>query len=302
MSRPMRALSIGLVALIVLVGVLIVGIFALSGSRLSRRHAIEGKEVAVSASPDAIERGRHKVRAVLACTDCHGEDLGGTAFIDAAAMGTIWASNLTAGEGGIGKDYTLRDWDRAIRHGVNRDAEGLLIMPAEAYIHLTDSELGDIIAYLQSLPPVDRKIPPRTLGPVARALLAFGQPLIPAERIDHAATGGSGDAPTTGLALGAHLIKVSGCDSCHQADLAGGKIPGADPSWPPAGNLTPHPEGLDRYSAATFDEVMRSGKKLDGTQIDPSMMPWTAYAKMTNEEISALWAYLQTVEPKPTRK
>lgn len=301
MSRPLRVVSAILVSVFALVLIVMVGVFAMSGSRLARRHAVEGTTVQVQSTPESLERGRHLVHAILACADCHGEDLGGTPFIDAAPMGRIWAPNLTRGNGGIAGDYTPRDWDRAIRHGIDRDGEGLIIMPAEAYTHMSDGELGDVIAYLKSLPPVDREIPERSLGPVARLLLAMGQPLIPAERIDHDAVSRPDRAPTGGLAMGAHLIKVSGCDSCHGADLAGGKIPGADPSWPAAANLTPHPEGLGRHTAASFTRVLREGRRLDGGSIDPTMMPWKAYARMTDEEIGSMWGFLQTVDPKPTK-
>ena len=43
-----------------------------------------------------------------------------------------------------------------------------------------------------------------------------------------------------------------------------------------------------------FARALREGKRKDGTAID-KMMPWKAYGQMTDTELKALWAYLQTV-------
>ena len=40
--------------------------------------------------------------------------------------------------------------------------------------------------------------------------------------------------------------------------------------------------------------ALRAGKRKDGTDILPQM-PWKAYGQMTDVELKALWAYLQTV-------
>jgi hypothetical protein len=39
------------------------------------------------------------------------------------------------------------------------------------------------------------------------------------------------------------------------------------------------------------------GIRPDGTQLDPKEMPWESISRHTYEELKALWAYLQTVEP-----
>ncbi len=44
--------------------------------------------------------GRH-IAIIWACTKCHGYDLSGRLFADDPFLGTILASNLTSGKGGI---------------------------------------------------------------------------------------------------------------------------------------------------------------------------------------------------------
>ncbi|MEZ4647471.1 MAG: cytochrome c [Candidatus Eisenbacteria bacterium] len=290
-----RNVGIGVTGLLVLIGILLAGVFVLSNSKMNRTYSVSAVDLTVRTDSASVARGEYLVSAVVACRDCHGEDLGGAYFMDAGAMGEIAAPNLTRGTGGVGGTYSGRDWDLALRHGVAPDGRALLFMPSEAYTHLADEEVEDIVAYLHSLPPVDREFDSPKLGPVTRMLLATGQPIQSAAYLDHEQNRPKRAPQGASLERGAHLVEVSGCRACHGADLSGGKVPGADPSWPPAANLTPHPSALGRYAEPTFEHVLRTGEKLDGGKIDPTTMPWQAYAQMEPQEIQAIWTYLQSV-------
>ena len=63
-------------------------------------------------------------------------------------------------------------------------------------------------------------------------------------------------------------------------------------------NLTPDKEtGLEeRYDEASFIRTMRTGQKPEGEALLPPM-PWPNYARMTDEDLKSLWAYLQTIKP-----
>lgn len=65
-----------------------------------------------------------------------------------------------------------------------------------------------------------------------------------------------------------------------------------------AANLTPDPEtGLGRWTEATFIQALRTGRHLGrGRPILPPM-PWMYVGKMVDEDLRALFAYLQTVPP-----
>ena len=64
---------------------------------------------------------------------------------------------------------------RAIRRGVSRDGRSLIVMPSEVFTHLSQEDLGAVIAFLKQAPPVDREVPRSGFGPVGRALLAAGK-------------------------------------------------------------------------------------------------------------------------------
>jgi cytochrome c553 len=65
-----------------------------------------------------------------------------------------------------------------------------------------------------------------------------------------------------------------------------------------ASNLTPDPAtGIgNRYTEASFLQTMRTGKKPNGTPVQPPM-PAEVYQNMTDEDLRAIWAYLRTIKP-----
>jgi hypothetical protein len=94
---------------------------------------------------------------------------------------TLSFPNLTAGAGGVGATNSNEDWVRAIRHGVGHDGRGLLLMPVRLFYYLSDEDLGALIAYLKSLPPVDNELPMTNLGALGRVMLVLGQ--VPQEAV-----------------------------------------------------------------------------------------------------------------------
>ena len=96
--------------------------------------------------------------------------------------------------------------------------------------------------------------------------------------------------------FGAHLANT--CTGCHRTDFSGGPITGGDPSWPPAPNLTPHADGIAGWTYEQFAAVLRQGKKPDGSEVRAPMSMMVTYGqRMTDVELRALWAYLQSVPP-----
>jgi cytochrome c553 len=66
-------------------------------------------------------------------------------------------------------------------------------------------------------------------------------------------------------------------------------------------NLTPHAEGLAGWSYENFVAAVRQGVRKDGTPLRSPMSMMLPYAqKMEDDELKALWAYLQSVPAKPT--
>jgi len=239
----------------------------------------------------AIQRGQHLVDSRAGCKGCHGNDLGGAAVVDIPVVGHWVAPNLTAGKGSVVRDFTANDWDRAVRHAVRHNGQ-TSSMPAQEFVNLSDHELSDIVAYIRSLPPVDRDLGAVRFGPVFSFVVATDSNALAAFNIDHNKPHAI-EPPdeTAGAELGQHIVQV--CSGCHGANLSGGKLNG-DPNMPIVANLTPHATGLQAWTEEDFFRALREGIRKDGTAISP-MMPWRAYAQMTDTEISAIWAYLQTI-------
>jgi mono/diheme cytochrome c family protein len=242
----------------------------------------------------AVERGRHLVESRAVCSGCHAKDMGGGTIIDVAIVGHWVAPNLTTGKGSVTKDFTANDWDRAVRHGVRHNGR-TSSMPSGDFANLSDRELSDIVAYIRSLPPVDRDMGQVRLGPVFAFVIATDPSTLVAYSLDHDkphAVEPPPEAPS--VALGDHIAQV--CRGCHGPNLSGGKLAG-DPDMPIVANLTPDSTGLADWTEADFFRALREGKRKDGTAINPQM-PWQSYGRMSDTEIKAVWAYLRTVPPR----
>ena len=110
------------------------------------------------------------------------------------------------------------------------------------------------------------------------------------------------------LERGRYLVAIMDCTGCHtpgglagaprmERALAGGdvgfELPGLGVVYPP--NLTQHPSAdISKWSEAEIVKVLRTGERPDGRVLAP-VMPWKAYAHLTDEDAAALAAYLKTL-------
>ena len=248
----------------------------------------EGETMALN---HAIANGQHLVETRVGCRGCHSEDFGGGVIIDAPILGRWVAPNLTMGKGSVTREYTASDWDHAVRHGLRRGGRSSS-MPAIEFVNLSDHELSDIVAYIRSLPPVDRDLGRVKFGPVFTFVMAFDSSALLAFNVDHEKAHAIEPPETAATAeYGEHIVQV--CRGCHRANLSGGKIQG-DPNMPILANLTPHETGLKDWTEADFIRALREGKRKDGSAIS-EYMPWRVYGQMSDAELKAIWAYLRTV-------
>jgi len=280
-----------LVALIVVAGIVI---YVLSEQRINKTYTVAVAPVAIpTAEADILEGER--LAKIRGCTGCHMADMAGdSAFIAGAPVGTIPSANLTAGQGGSGQTYSDTDWVRAIRYGVDQVGRGLWIMPSHEYFSMSDQDLGRLIAYLKTLPAVDRVHPSRQLGPLFRALLVAGQlPLLAAEQIDLTAAPPAAPTPGETVEYGQYLVVT--CSGCHGATYTGGPLPGAAPGEPEATNLTPGGV-MQNYSEAQFVAALRTGIRPDGSTIPNEVMPWQVLGgSLTDSELKALYLFFQSL-------
>lgn len=284
MKNTLKRIGIALAGLVGLLAVAVLGLTLSANARLNRTYRIEPGPVVVPSSTAAITEGARL--ASFYCSDCHGADMAGADFFAQAALAVVDAPNLTPGQGGVGATYSDADWVRAIRHGVDPQGRALFVMPSNDFYHLSDEDLGEIVAYLKSLPPVDRASSDFSISVPGRLLLslgAFGN-VLPAETIDHDAPRPQAPQPGVSAAYGEYLVSSFGCRTCHGTELSGGRSP--EPGSPLAPNLTPG-GGLASWTEATFLATIRSRQS--------QWMPYESLARMNDDELLAIWSFLSSL-------
>jgi mono/diheme cytochrome c family protein len=235
-----------------------------------------------------LARGEHLLR-IYGCAECHGSDLSGRVFPN-IPPGHFVAPNLTRGRGGIGAAFRDGDWDRAIRFGVRPDGTSLVpVMPYRLFNHLSDADAGALIAYVERVPPVDHIVPATTVHLLGYILAGFpGGRRLFGDRSRPVAV-----APPPGTAAyGAYLASTI-CADCHGAKLEGGKHPA--PDAPPGPSLLP----AAYWPEATFAATVRTGIAPGNRKLD-EWMPAKRLRYLTDAELQALYAYLQTLKPRTT--
>lgn len=292
--KILKWIGIILGSLVLLVVIAVVVMVLIANGQLNRTYEVTPTALEIPTDSASIARGAHL--ADVLCKECHGGALEGKLFFDEMPLATVYSSNLTPGKGGVGATYSDEDWVRAIRHGVNPEGKGLFVMPALDYHHMSAQDLGSVIAYLKTLQPIDKERQDNKYGLMGKILMAMGAfgDIIAAAAIDHEE--GFKEAPSAGVTTeyGGYLVAITGCRTCHMENLAGGKSP--DPTSPMVPNITPG-GNLGNWSAEQFLTTIRTGKTPEGLEMQDKHMPWPSYARYTDDELKAIYAYLQSVEP-----
>ena len=127
-----------------------------------------------AADPDAVAHGAY-LAAAAGCDQCHTDSKnGGQPYAGGRALdtpyGTIPTPNITPDpQTGIGR-WSLADFTRALRWGIAPDGTHYLpAFPYPFYNRLSERDLADLKAFLDSLPPVSRRNLPLTPAILASA-------------------------------------------------------------------------------------------------------------------------------------
>lgn len=282
-----RRLGIGLGGLVMVVVLLLGGVYGMSASAVGVGHAGETHPFN-AAIGDVIEGER--LGNMYGCTHCHSPDLGGMVLIDGMPFVRMAANNLTSGA--AGGAFTDVEFEQAVRHGIGRDGRKLFVMPSSEYMYISDQDVADILAWIRTLPAVERELPARTFGPIGRTLVALGKVPFQPDLIAADPNARHLDRPDGGdvQEMGYYYTRL--CLGCHGLELAG--APPVDPSMPPGPSLT-HSGNLGNWTIEQFREFFATGRTPEGRDIDPAVMPWDVIGKASPEEIDAIWVYLQTL-------
>lgn len=269
-------------------------------------------------TPERLARGAYLSRHVAGCSDCHGErdwtkysapqirdreGHGGTVF--KMDVGTLHAPNITPAR--------LESWSdgevlRAMISGVSKDGSPLFpLMPYENIRHMSREDAEAIIAHIRTLKPSSREVPKSTLNfPLNLIVRTIPSPAPPLR--DKAPD------PSNRVEYGKYLTTIASCGDCHTKREQGAKMPGMDYAGGMrfemksggeihSANITPDPEtGIGKWTEAQFIDRFKSianapeeSLALNGRK--NTEMPWRDYGGMTTEDLSAIFAYLQTLTP-----
>lgn len=122
-------------------------------------------------------------------------------------------------------------------------------------------------------------------------LLALGSFVQSAQAADQADT----------IDRGRYQAILGDCAACH-TKVGATPLAGGEPIDTPFGALIPpnitqdKETGIGNWSKNDFIRMMRSGVGHNGVRLYPAM-PYPAYTKMRDQDLSDLWDYLTTVEP-----
>jgi len=264
---------------------------------------------ALSAEEVRLARGEYLVNHVGICLYCHSQvdwqspgfplvegTLGGGApFIEESVPGRVVARNITPHTLG---DCTDEEIARAIREGMGCDGSRLFpVMPYFFLGTMSDEDVMSVVAYLRTLEPIANELPRTEVPEEVWAAIPSVPPIT--EPI------GSPD-PSDTMAYGGYLATIGLCVECHtpldptgapigELAFAGGRVLAGPWGTVASANLTPAPSGIPYYDEATFREVLRTCKV--GARALNHLMPCEFYEGMTDQDIGAIFAFLQTLAP-----
>jgi len=285
-ARKWGAVACGvLVAVIVLIGLAFSFVYLNSESILRRRYDVALQPIAVPTDAASIAEGR-RLATIRGCNDgCHGKGVSGGEFLDEPFVARLVAPDLTR----IAATHSDSELERVIRHGVRKNGRTTWVMPSSMFHHLTDADLGRIIAFLRSLLPGSGPDTETSFGPLARFEILRHPEYAQALEIEQ-------DAPwltaadATGAHAAGHYLAITVCSECHGMDLRGS----SDGSTP---NLTV----VGSYSPEAFARLMRTGIAVGERKLGlMSDVAEERFAHLNDDEVRALYAYLSARASNPS--
>lgn len=313
MKKLFKILGIILLLLVIGVGILLLYV------KMALPDVGEPEDLKIEYTAERIARGEYLANCVNVCMDCHSTrdwskfsgpitpgtfGKGGDRFDQTVGMpGVFYAKNITPE--GISR-YTDGELFRVITTGVTKEGRAMFpLMPYPYYGKMDREDIYSIIAYIRSLAPIKNDIPESQADfPMNFILNTIPQKANLQTRPD----------PSDQLAYGAYLTNAGGCIECHTKVEKGRIIPefafggGREFSFPDgsvvrSANISPHETGIGQWTQESF--VQRFKAYADSSYVLPevkpgefnSIMPWTMYANMKEEDLAAIYEYLRTVKP-----
>lgn len=256
--------------------------------------------------PDpAIERGRY-VAIAGDCAACHTAPNGGKPFAGGYALetpfGKLLASNITSDKRtGIGA-WSEAEFTRAVREGKGKHGENLYpAMPYNAYVKVSDADMHDLWAYMQTVPAVDNKVVSNQLPfPFNIRLMMMGWNLLFFDKTPFTPVATAGEQ----INRGAYLVQGLGhCAACHTAknflggDKHGAFLQGGDLAGWHAPEITGNRYvGIGGWTTDQIVQYLKTGSNNVAVASGPMAEAVTNSTQhMTDQDLLAIAVYLKSL-------
>ena len=223
-------------------------------------------------------------------------------------FGTFYVPNISPDkESGIG-GWTDAQFIKAMREGISPDGRHYYpAFPYTSYQRMSDKDLTDLKAFIDTLPPVKSKVPEHKLALPFRFRPGLG--LWKWMYLD-----GKRFKPDPNksekLNRGAYLVEGPGhCGECHSPrDLFGGIIEDKKFSGGPnpegegiIPNITPHKTGIADWTEKHIIDALETGLTPEFDTFGGSMVKVQEnLAKLSAEDRAAIAAYIKSLKPVPS--
>jgi mono/diheme cytochrome c family protein len=272
---------------------------------------VPGFVAAAQPDPDAVRRGEYIFHAG-ACDSCHTDHPNHGAFLAGGRrmetqFGTFYVPNITPDrEAGIG-EWSAEDFRRAMIEGRTPGGSHYYpVFPYRWYTGMSDPDVADMWAYLQSVPPVRNCVREHDLPfPFNLRFLLLGWKLI---NFDQGATVHDPER-SEDWNRGAYLINHLGhCGACHTPKMLWGAVFRSDkflagseviPGPYPAPNITPHDvAGIGSWTVEDVVRALQSSIRPDGVPIRGPMAEYvdSGSSHLSEQDLQAAAIYLLSLE------
>ncbi|HEY5309954.1 MAG TPA: c-type cytochrome [Casimicrobiaceae bacterium] len=284
MKRLVRWTGVALGSMVALCIVAYIVVYFLSERVLQRRYDIPAVSLSIPTDAASISEGE-RLATIRGCFHgCHGKQTEGAVLFDEPVIARLVAPNLTAAT----RKYSDAQLAVIIRNGVRPGGQGMLVMPSEAFVGLTDEDLGRIIAFLKSQPAVAGPGPDVALGPLGRLGLVIGQFKPTAQMIAETVPP---PAATDEESRYGRYLALTICAQCHGTSLRGA----SNPEFKSPDLLV-----VAAYSPEAFVQLLKTGVAIGGR--NAGVMSASArdnLSSLTDTEIAALYSYLHSLPEDP---
>lgn len=297
---------------LVVAAIVLVGAVVVAGLALHKPHSPLSGEV--TNDPALVQRGAYLAIAGD-CSACHtapgGKPYAGGLAMPVPMVGTIHTPNITPDMStGIGA-WSLADFDRAVRYGVDKDGQNLYpAMPYVSYAKVSDEDIKALYAYFKyGVPAINQTEQPNSGSwpmtmrwPLQLWNVAFFDGSRYQDKSGHDATWNRGAYLAQGLAH---------CGTCHtprgiaiqevaldetKTGYLGGSLLGG---WQAYNITSDGNAGIGAWSTDQLGQYLATGDLPGVAQAAGPMGEAVehSFSSLTKADVAAIAAYIKTVPP-----